>query len=224
MSWWVSNYYAVSPVLLYSWIFWVLTSIVLHELAHGWTAIRMGDDTPIHTGHMTWNPLVHMGTTSLLLFALFGFCWGAMPINPSRMRGRYAHSLVALAGPLMNLLQFAVLLAASVAWVVWAKGAEEPLKGNLRIFLATGAMINLVGFLFNLVPVPPLDGSVILSEMSRGYRRLLSTEFGQVSAFIGMAVLFAAGGSRIWSFAISVTFSLIHLGESLFHQSPTRIF
>ena len=46
----------------------------------------------------------------------------------------------------------------------------------------------------------------------------------QLSAFIGMAVLFAAGGSRIWSFAISVTFSLIHLGESLFHQSPTRIF
>ena len=70
MSWWVKDAYEISPIFLYSWIFWVIFSIVCHELAHGWAAIRVGDDTPIHTGHMTWNPVVHMGTTSLIMLGL----------------------------------------------------------------------------------------------------------------------------------------------------------
>ena len=73
MHWWVSDYYQHDPMLLVSWIFWVVASIALHELAHGYVAIRCGDDTPYHSGHMTWNPLVHMGQTALIMFALFGF-------------------------------------------------------------------------------------------------------------------------------------------------------
>lgn len=54
----------------------VIFSITLHELAHGWAAIWQGDRTPIETGHMTWNPLVHMGWASLLMFAIVGIAWG----------------------------------------------------------------------------------------------------------------------------------------------------
>ena len=71
MNWWVHDLYASGRIVeLVSWIFWVLLSITLHELGHGWMAIREGDRTPIELGRMTMNPLVHMGHFSLLLFAL----------------------------------------------------------------------------------------------------------------------------------------------------------
>ena len=221
MSWWVKNAYEISPIFLYSWVFWVLFSIVCHELAHGWAAIRVGDDTPIHTGHMTWNPVVHLGTTSLIMFALFGFCWGAMPVSPFRFRGKYAEAYVSFAGPLMNLAQFALLIVLCVAWLVLGSSVGQPLKDNTRLFLFTGAMINLVGFVFNMVPVPPLDGSTILANFSRGYRDLLRTEYGQVASFIGFALLFMVGGSKIWSFAIGTTMALVKFGESLFRKGAT---
>ena len=101
-TWWVIEAWEQSPVLLGSWVFWVFFSITLHELGHGWAAMRVGDQTPRLTGHMTWNPIVHMGPVSLVLFALLGLCWGAMPVDPSRFRGKHADAKVAFAGPMMN--------------------------------------------------------------------------------------------------------------------------
>src|SRR6056297_3003392 len=97
-GWWISdllsNQSINGQVWVVSWAVWVILSICLHELAHGWTAIRLGDDTPVVTGHMTWNPIVHMGAFSLFVFAFIGIAWGQMPINPSKLRGRYAESVV----------------------------------------------------------------------------------------------------------------------------------
>lgn len=76
-GWWVATIWETSPFLLLGWIVWVIGSITLHELAHGWAAIRCGDRTPIETGHMTANPIVHMGPMSLIVFGLFGIAWGA---------------------------------------------------------------------------------------------------------------------------------------------------
>jgi Zn-dependent protease len=112
----VSDLYQENPVALASWVFWVIASIVLHELGHGIAAIRSGDRTPIDTGHMTWNPLVHMGPISLLCFAILGFCWGAMPVDPSRFRGRYDEAKVAAAGPCMN---FGLAITCAVLYAVW---------------------------------------------------------------------------------------------------------
>jgi len=62
VNWWVIQVLdSFGPAFLASWIVWVIGSITLHELAHGWAAIWQGDRTPVLTGHMTWNPLVHMG-------------------------------------------------------------------------------------------------------------------------------------------------------------------
>lgn len=115
--WWVSAYWEADPALLVSWVFWVIVSIVLHELAHGWVAIRLGDRTPIETGRMTWNPLVHMGQTSLIVFALVGIAWGMMPVNPSSLRGRYGDAWVSLAGPAMNLALALVLIVLGGIWL-----------------------------------------------------------------------------------------------------------
>lgn len=95
------------------WIVVVVISITLHELAHGFAAIRAGDDTPIRLERMTLNPLVHMGPFSLLALLVVGIAWGQMPIDSSRLRGKYAEAKVAFAGPSTNLL---ICLAALVGW------------------------------------------------------------------------------------------------------------
>ena len=77
---------------------------MLHELAHGWAAIWLGDQTPVRQGRMTGNPLVHMGPWSLLMLAVAGIAWGQMPIDRTRLRGRHGEAIVAAAGPAMNVL------------------------------------------------------------------------------------------------------------------------
>jgi len=186
MGWWVAELLEQDPALLASWAVWVIGSIVLHELAHGWAAIRVGDRTPIESGHMTWNPMVHMGGMSLLAFAIVGIAWGAMPVNPVRMRGRHAEAMVAAAGPAMNLgLAFLAVLGAAL-WGGYAHGVSEPMFTNVLNFFLVGAFLNLLLMGFNLLPAPPLDGSRILAHYSRGYRRLLE----HPQAGVAMLLLF----------------------------------
>ena len=114
-GWWVHNAFVNGgAIMLVAWIFWVLFSITLHELAHGWAAIWEGDMTPRELGRMTANPVVHMGGLSLLVFAAIGIAWGMMPVNPSRFRHRrWGDAIVAAAGPVMNILLSIVCLTAS---------------------------------------------------------------------------------------------------------------
>jgi Zn-dependent protease len=207
MSWWVATFWEMNPMFLVSWVFWVIFSICLHELAHGWAAIRQGDDTPIHTGHMTWNPMVHMGPTALILFALFGFTYGMMPVDPSRFRGRYGEAFVAAAGPLCNLLQFVILMLVLVPWVAFAEraGVDETFFKNMQTFLFVGGAINLLGFCFNLIPIPPLDGWRIACNFSRPFAELWQGERGAVMGFIGFALIFLVGGRYVFSFALETT-------------------
>jgi Zn-dependent protease len=179
---------------------------VLHELAHGWAAIRCGDDTPIHTGHMTWNPLVHMGHFSLIMFALVGIAWGLMPINPNNFRGRFDNAIVAAAGPLMNLSLAVVGLLFYVVVRGWGGGAwfsgvvwSDPLYSNLVIFFWLGIMLNVVLMLFNLIPVPPLDGWRILSDVVPAYGRLWMSERSQMIALLVVLAIFVFGSEHVWN-------------------------
>ena len=192
MQWWVHEQYNIggaTPVI--SWAFWILFSISLHELAHGWAAIRQGDDTPRETGHMTGNPIVHMGGASLIMFALIGFAWGLMPTDPSRYRsGRRGRVVVAAAGPIMNLLLAAASL---IALVIFANVAptDTTLGGRIVTFFYLGGMLNLVLFGLNLLPVPPLDGSQILMGLSyRCYVWFQNPAVRQYSFFIVLALFF----------------------------------
>jgi hypothetical protein len=83
-GWGFAELWEMRPMLAVAWAVWVIASVCLHELSHGVAAIKLGDNTPIYTGHMTWNPLVHMGRMSLIMFALVGLAWGMMPVTPSR--------------------------------------------------------------------------------------------------------------------------------------------
>jgi Zn-dependent protease len=142
-------------------LFWLLTTP--HEYAHAWMADRLGDDTPRREGRLTLNPLAHadwLGTvilpavTSLLGHGFLG--WGKpVPTNPTQLRGGWnGLAAVALAGPASNVV-FAVLLAAVGA----ATAGARPATAELAI---QGVWLSLYLALFNLLPVPPLDGSKLL--------------------------------------------------------------
>ncbi|NEQ51149.1 MAG: site-2 protease family protein [Leptolyngbya sp. SIO3F4] len=206
-GWWVADVLNSQngTVYLVSWIVVVVGSIVLHELAHGWAAIYKGDRTPIELGHMTWNPLVHMGQMSLILFLVFGIAFGAMPVNPSRMRGRYADAFVAVAGPAMNVL--IALVCIVLAGVVLGLGNKigDPLASNLFLFFTTGSWLNIVLCVFNLLPVPPLDGSRILGNLYPAYNRLWMSENGQWMALGAFILVFIFAGDFIIPIAMSIT-------------------
>lgn len=140
----------------------LLIAIDIHEFAHAWMANELGDPTARYYGRLSLNPLVHldpMGTMMMLfsLFYGFGIGWGKpVPVNPVYLRKgpRVGMGMVAAAGPLSNLV-----LAAIIA-VPLRIGL--PLPWLLRMLLRVVISVNIGIALFNLLPVPPLDGASIL--------------------------------------------------------------
>lgn len=214
MGWWIAdgwNNPSLGPVYVVSWLVWVVFSIVLHELAHGWAAIKLGDETPRWSGHMTWNPLVHMGGFSLLALLIFGIAWGAMPVDESRLRGRHGVALVAGAGPATNLILAIIAMVGLIVWVPLASGAmisgvefAEPLTGNVEMFFKVGAMLNIVLMLFNLLPAMPLDGGRIAAEYIQPYREFVRSENGMWISFGIMILFFYFGAGPLFSTAITI--------------------
>jgi Zn-dependent protease len=160
------------PALYFTVAIAVIISITLHELAHGWTAVAFGDRTPIEMDRLTPNPLVHMGWFSIAMVFIIGLGWGAMPVNPSRMRGKYADAYVSAAGPMMNVL---IALFSLTLIGVWARmnpaiRVDESFGNTVYgVFLLIG-LLNILLALFNLLPVPPLDGSRVLASVFPPYR------------------------------------------------------
>src|SRR5690606_18277613 len=176
------------------------------ELAHGWAAIWQGDDTPIRLQRMTMNPLVHMGGMSLLMFVVIGIAWGAMPVDPSKFRwGRRGNAVVAAAGPAMNLLLAFFALTAGALWIHYGPSVE-PLRGNVSQFLMIGGMLNLVLMVFNLLPVPPLDGSQILIGLSfRFYRLFQNPQAMMFGMFVILAIFMSGIGGFLFEGAATLS-------------------
>jgi Zn-dependent protease len=148
---------------------------------------------------MTWNPLVHMGPWSLLMFALVGVAWGLMPTDPSRYRSRRrGRFYVAGAGPAMNLLLAFITLTAAAFWTEYG-AAREPLHTNIAEFLLTGGWLNLALAIFNLLPVPPLDGANVLAGLSfRAYVFFQNPQVSMIGMLILMVLLFSGVGSVVF--------------------------
>jgi len=175
------------PLLFLRVIFIVVFSVTLHELGHGMAALSQGDRTPLETGHMTANPVVHTGWPSLIFLCVAGIAWGAMPVNPRRFRdGNIGNIIVAAAGPAMNLA-----IAGMAAIVMKLAGAFPSSFLSVDFFFLL-ARTNIVLLLFNLLPVPPLDGFRVWSEVVPGLRGLEKTPFGMLV----LMLLFATGVGR----------------------------
>jgi Zn-dependent protease len=177
-----------------------LLAVTLHELAHGVVAERCGDPTARLLGRLTINPLRHLDPIGTLALLVFGFGWAkAVPVNPGNLRRERRDMIwVALAGPGANLalaifcalvLRWGALLAASPA----AAGAAflEP----VTLMAAFGLYINVILALFNLLPIPPLDGGRVLVSL---LPVKLAATVRRVEPFGLLLLLFLIFGTSLW--------------------------
>jgi Zn-dependent protease len=170
----------------------VVISITLHELAHGWAAIRLGDHTPERSGHMTGNPLVHMGPFSIAALLIAGIAWGQMPIDPTRLKGKYAEAQVAFAGPATNFMLSFVALTGLGLWLRFGGYSGTQVQQNAVNFFSAFGGINAVLGIFNLFPVPPLDGSHILANFNRKYALFIGDPAHQGVMILAFIFMFSA--------------------------------
>ncbi len=169
----------------------VLASLTLHELAHAYVAWRLGDPTAKQEGRLTLNPIVHMDPTGTLMFVVTGlaaglpFGWAKpVPVNPGYFRRpKEGMAIVAIAGPLMNFL---------VALVCFAVIRHVDMSSQTFEVLRLAWIVNVVLGIFNLIPVPPLDGSRVLGVLmdDATYIRWVSfDQYGMLIVF-GLFIVF----------------------------------
>ncbi|MDO9528508.1 MAG: site-2 protease family protein [Syntrophales bacterium] len=135
----------------------LLYSVILHELAHGWVAYRMGDPTAKLMGRLSLNPLKHLDPMGTFMLFIFGFGWARpVPVNLNNLHSsRAGMILVSSAGIIVNMmLAFAALFL--------LRSLALPSHGIAATMLYYMAQINIILAAFNLIPIPPLDGSKIL--------------------------------------------------------------
>ena len=180
----------------------LLFSVIVHECAHGLVAEWWGDPTARMLGRMTLNPLPHIDpfgsiiVPGLLLLTGSGVLFGwakPVPITLENFRDRKLGDItVSLAGPASNVL-LALALAALLAVVGLVAGAGGLPDGLVTMF-RYGILLNFVLALFNLIPIPPLDGSHVVANLLPGPMAYAYRSFGQVGLLILMALMFLAPG------------------------------
>jgi len=145
----------------------ILVSMTLHEAIHGYVAYWLGDDTAEREGRLTLNPLKHIDPfltiiLPVLLAVMHAPIFGGakpVPFNPTRVRyGEWGAALVALAGPLTN------LLIAFLCFGIWVVTGQD--QGGIGSVLLLAVGVNLGFFVFNMIPIPPLDGSRVIYALA----------------------------------------------------------
>lgn len=187
----------------------LVVSVILHEVAHGVAALGFGDDTARRAGRLTLNPVAHVdpfGTLLLPAFlaiasggtATFGYA-KPVPVNPRRMRDPRNHGLlVSLAGPATN------VALAGAAIVAWRLLDLSPADEGLPFFVEMFGIVNVVLAVFNLLPIPPLDGSAMVERVlpMRWWEPYLRVR--QYSVFLLLVVVFAFPLDRLFRPAVQL--------------------
>lgn len=159
-----------------------LIAIVGHELAHAWVSARLGDPTPRYEGRLTLNPLAHLDPIGTLLMIFTGFGWAKpVGVNPMYYKDRKkGMALVALAGPVANfMMAFVGILLGVILMVIGEKlGFGSKVTSTIFYIADMFCFRNLCLMVFNLIPIPPLDGSKILGMIlpNRTYYNILQYE------------------------------------------------
>jgi len=195
-----------------------VVAITVHEFMHAWTAYQLGDDTAYLLGRISLNPIVHFDPLGFMMFLLIAIgvpalAWGKpVPVNTYRLRplGRFGKTgsmaLVAFAGPLSN-----VVLAATAAFSLRLNGGfplESPIAEALFVFMS----INIGLAAFNMVPVPPLDGSRILAAFLPRFWQPYLANLERYGFAILLLLIFAGsllGGGSVIGAIVSPVYNLL---------------
>jgi len=195
------------PMMFLAWLLAVGYGITVHEFAHAWVATSQGDDTAKSLGRLTLNPLAHLDLFGLLMLVFAGFGWGKpVPVNPNNLKhGKASDNLVSLAGIAVNLLSlivFAVILKALLSLTALS-------QDNLLInFLFMLMMINLVLAIFNLIPIPPLDGSHVLFNLLPDKYNEFKFQLAKNGPLILLALILLDNFSKVGIFSSLFNFFL----------------
>lgn len=177
----------------------LLLSLSVHEFSHAWSASRLGDDTAARMGRLTLNPLAHADLLGTIILPLLGIPFGwakPVPVNPARFRRdvsmRAGMMITAAAGPISNLV---LAVVCSVLFGVAARIAPALIAFETpsRALLVSMISLNVVLALFNLIPVPPLDGSRIVDGLLPLRLRPAWESFSRIGPFLLLAVFWFGG-------------------------------
>lgn len=194
----------------------LIYSAILHEVAHGWVAYRLGDPTAKLQGRITLNPKSHIDLymsilLPLLLFIGSGgrFIFGGarpVPVDPFNLRdGRKDLALVSLVGPLTN-LSLAIIASVLIHIIFPGQRFTEVINsGILGFFLAETVYLNLLLAIFNLVPIPPLDGSKIFSLILPPKQAAVFMSLGNIGLlFLIFLLFFPIGGFSLMNTVLNI--------------------
>lgn len=171
-------------------------SLTVHEWAHAWSAYKLGDDTASLEGRLTLNPLVHIDPIGTILLPLLGIPFGwakPVPVRPERFRRgvnmKTGFAITAAAGPLSNLI---LAVSLTVGWALTFHFAHETYLHDqgIRKLVEFGILYNVGLAIFNMVPIPPLDGSRILDRFMPHSLRDTWDSFARVAPLLLLVFIY----------------------------------
>jgi Zn-dependent protease len=201
------------PLLFLTWTIAFLVALSIHEFSHALVATWLGDTTAKRMGRLTLNPAAHVDPLGLIAVLMIGFGWGKpVPFNPYNLRWpKWGPTAVAAAGPISNLL-----LAFVSALLIFAFGTQLGPDNLLTVFLYVSLELNVALMVFNLIPLPPLDGSkALLSILAHpkyaAARTFIETKGPMLLILLILLDSFSGLGlfSGLFSFALSFVTRII---------------
>ncbi len=182
-----------------------LLAVTLHEVAHGFSAEKFGDPTARLLGRLTLNPIKHLDPIGTIALLVFGFGWARpVPVNSNNLRRPHKDMVwVALAGPAANLMLalFCALLLRVVVYIAAMLTESTQFLAFIKpigLMAAFGLYINVILCLFNLLPIPPLDGGrVLMGVLPERQSQMLR----RVEPFGMLLIVFLIFGTSLWSAA-----------------------
>lgn len=189
----------LNPGKILIWFVIFLLSLTVHECAHAFAAEKSGDPTGRYLGRITLNPIPHIDILGTVIFPLIAYTSGAMmfgwakpvPFNPMNLRDRrWGEIFIALAGPLSNILLVILFMIIGKLVVsdsrILAYGLYYENDDPVVMLISTGIKLNIVLAVFNLIPIPPLDGHHVLRNLLPDS---LAEAYAQIPDMVGFAVL-----------------------------------
>ncbi|MBS1806792.1 MAG: site-2 protease family protein [Acidobacteria bacterium] len=207
----------IDPAFIPIWFVIFLLSLSIHEAAHAWVAEKFGDPTGRYAGRVTLNPLAHIDMFGTIIFPLVSLFTGAMffgwakpvPVDLSQMKDRKLGDIcVSLAGPVSNMI-LALIFFTLMKVVLMSPSIQMSLGDFAQPVvrtLSTGLILNVVLAVFNLLPIPPLDGSHVLQNLLPPRAAEAFENIRPYGFFILMGLMFTGVTSKIVEPIIDVVF------------------